>query len=75
MLRTISVLSRLARTTSPSVYSRVLSPVLIDNARSKYQNRGGSADRKGKRKAASYEDFDEDIPEDVKPEYNLLDDK
>jgi hypothetical protein len=73
MLRTISIISRLCRTTTPAVYSRVLSPALIANARFKYQNR----DKKGNRKATSYDDGDDagDMSADDKPEYNLLDDK
>lgn len=57
---------------TPSVHSRVLSPV-ISNVRFKYQNRGGG-DKTGRPKM--YDDDEDDAGEStMENEYNLLDDK
>lgn len=73
MFRTVSIIARFCRLT-PSIHSRILSPVTINNVRFKYQNRGGG-DKTGSRKTTDYDDDDDAGELTDGAEYNLLDDK
>lgn len=75
MFRTVSIIARLCRAPT-NIHSRVLSPVVINSVRLKYQNRGG--DRGAHKKGPINDDLDEvgeSTMENDGAEYNLLDDK
>ena len=55
MFRTLSTITRLCWISTTLRHSRALSPVVINNVRFKYQNRGGDGgDKSGRKKAAMY---------------------
>lgn len=83
MFRTLAAISRLYRM-SPSIH-KVLSPVVVNSVRFKYQNRGGG-DKAGRKKGpqttatSTHDDHDDEYddgnatPND-EGEHNLLEDK
>lgn len=75
MFRTVSIIARFCRM-KPNFHSRVLSPVVINCVRFKYQDRG--LGKKGPRITTTEDDGDdagESMMEGDGAEYNLLDDK
>lgn len=83
MFRTLAAVSRLYRI-SPNIH-KVLSPIVANSVRFKYQNRGGG-DKTGRKKGpqttvtSRHDDYDdEDDDGDATPndegEHNLLEDK
>jgi hypothetical protein len=72
MFRTVSIIARLCR--MPAIHSRILSPIVINSVRFKYQNHG-HGDRGAGKKGPIKDDLDDVGESTMETEYNLLDDK